>query len=59
MTRAWRIEYEGALYHLLLRKSERCQKIIEDINRILFRRYGVVSWSISDNRKPVNQDLPL
>ncbi len=36
MTRAWRIEYEGALYHVLSKKNERCNIVVDDKDRNLF-----------------------
>jgi len=36
MTRAWRIEYEGALYHVLSRGNERCNIVVDDKDRNLF-----------------------
>jgi hypothetical protein len=43
MTRAWRIEYEGALYHVLSRGNKRCNIVVDDKGRNLFRNNGVVS----------------
>ncbi len=36
MARAWRIEYEGALYHVLSRGNERCNIVVDDEDRNLF-----------------------
>ena len=36
MTRAWRIEYEGALYHVLSRGNERQDIVFNDDDRRLF-----------------------
>jgi REP element-mobilizing transposase RayT len=36
MTRAWRIEYEGALYHVLSRGNERRNIVVGDKDRNLF-----------------------
>ena len=36
MARAWRIEYEGALYHVLSRGNERCNIVVDDKDRNLF-----------------------
>jgi len=36
MTRAWRIEYEGALYHVLSRGNERGNIVFEDEDRKMF-----------------------
>ena len=36
MSRAWRIEYEGALYHVLSRGNERHDIVISDTDRKLF-----------------------
>ena len=36
MARAWRIEYEGALYHVLARGNERQDIVIYDDDRQLF-----------------------
>lgn len=36
MARAWRIEYEGALYHVLSRGNERCNIVADDKDRNLF-----------------------
>ena len=36
MTRAWRIEYEGALYHVLSKGNERCNIVVDDKDRNLF-----------------------
>ena len=36
MARAWRIEYEGALYHVLSRGNERQDIVISDDDRKLF-----------------------
>lgn len=36
MTRAWRIEYEGALYRVLFRGNERCNIVVDDKDRNLF-----------------------
>ena len=36
MARAWRIEYEGALYHVLSRGDERPDVVINDDDRQLF-----------------------
>ena len=36
MARAWRIEYEGALYHVLSRGNERQDIVINDDDRRLF-----------------------
>ena len=36
MARAWRIEYEGALYHVLSRGNERQDIFIDDDDRKLF-----------------------
>ena len=36
MARAWRIEYEGALYHVLSRGNERCHIVVDDKDRNLF-----------------------
>jgi putative transposase len=36
MTRAWRIEYEGALYHVLSRGNQRCNIVVDDKDRNLF-----------------------
>jgi putative transposase len=36
MTRAWRIEYEGALYHVLSRGNERSDTVFDDKDRRLF-----------------------
>jgi len=36
MARAWRIEYEGALYHVLSRGNERQDIVVTDEDRILF-----------------------
>ena len=36
MTRAWRIEYEGALYHVLSRGNERGNIVVDDKDRNLF-----------------------
>jgi len=36
MTRAWRIEYEGALYHVLSRGNEKQDIVIDDDDRKLF-----------------------
>ena len=33
MSRAWRIEYEGALYHLLSRGNERSDIFVDDYDR--------------------------
>ena len=36
MARAWRIEYEGALYHVLSRGNERSNIVVGDKDRRLF-----------------------
>ena len=36
MSRPWRIEYEGALYHLLSRGNERSDIFIDETDRIRF-----------------------
>ena len=36
MTRAWRIEYEGALYHVLSRGNDKQEIVIDDDDRKLF-----------------------
>ena len=36
MARAWRIEYEGAFYHLLSRGNERRDIFIDDSDRRMF-----------------------
>ena len=36
MARAWRIEYEGALYHVLSRGNERRDIFLDDDDRTLF-----------------------
>ena len=36
MARAWRIEYEGALYHVLSGGNERCNIVVDDKDRNLF-----------------------
>jgi REP-associated tyrosine transposase len=36
MARAWRIEYEGALYHVLSRGNERGNIVVDDQNRNMF-----------------------
>jgi hypothetical protein len=36
MSRPWRIEYEGALYHLLSRGNERCDIFMSDKDRSSF-----------------------
>ena len=36
MTRAWRIEYEGALYHVFSRGNEKQNIVIDDDDRELF-----------------------
>ena len=36
MARAWRIEYEGALYHVLSRGNERQHIVANDDDRNLF-----------------------
>ena len=36
MARAWRIEYEGALYHVLSRGNDRQDIVINDDDRTLF-----------------------
>ena len=36
MTRAWRIEYEGALYHVLSRGNDKHDIVIDDDDRKLF-----------------------
>jgi hypothetical protein len=36
MARAWRIEYEGALYHVLSRGNEQRAIVIDDEDRVLF-----------------------
>jgi len=36
MTRAWRIEYEGALYHVLSRGNDRRNIVVDDKDRTLF-----------------------
>jgi hypothetical protein len=36
MTRAWRIEYEGALYHVLYRGNDRRNIVVDDKDRNLF-----------------------
>jgi hypothetical protein len=36
MARAWRIEYEGALYHVLSRGNEKQNIVINDDDRMLF-----------------------
>ena len=36
MTRAWRIEYEGALYHVLSRGNDRRNIVVDDKDRNLF-----------------------
>ena len=36
MARAWRIEYEGALYHALSRGNDKQDIVINDDNRKLF-----------------------
>ena len=38
MARAWRIEYEGALYHVLSRGNEKQDIVINDDDRTLFLR---------------------
>ena len=38
MGRAWRIEYEGALYHILSRGNERKDIFYDDRDRLLFLR---------------------
>jgi REP element-mobilizing transposase RayT len=35
MARAWRIEYEAALYHVLSRGNERCKIVVDDKDRNL------------------------
>ena len=36
MGRAWRIEYEGALYHILSRGNEQKEIFYDDQDRLLF-----------------------
>ena len=36
MSRSWRIEYEGALYHLLSRGNERKDIFDDDRDRVIF-----------------------
>jgi hypothetical protein len=36
MARAWRIEYEGALYHVLSRGNQRQPIYVDDEDRLLF-----------------------
>jgi putative transposase len=36
MARAWRIEYEGALYHVLSRGNERRDIFLDDDDRMMF-----------------------
>ena len=36
MARAWRIEYEGALYHVRSRGNERCRIVVDDKYQHLF-----------------------
>ena len=36
MARAWRIEYEGALYHVLSRGNERGNIVVDDQDRNMF-----------------------
>jgi REP element-mobilizing transposase RayT len=36
MARAWRIEYEGALYHVLSRGNERRDILLDDDDRTMF-----------------------
>ena len=36
MARAWRIEYEGALYHVLSRGNERRNIVVDNKDRNLF-----------------------
>ena len=36
MARAWRIEYEGALYLVLSRKNEGCNIVVDDKDRNFF-----------------------
>jgi REP element-mobilizing transposase RayT len=36
MSRAWRIEYEGALYHVLSRGNDQSRIVIDDEDRLLF-----------------------
>ena len=36
MARAWRIEYEGALYHVFSRGNEKQNIVIDDDDRELF-----------------------
>jgi len=36
MARAWRIEYEGALYHVLSRGNERRDIFLDDDDRTMF-----------------------
>jgi putative transposase len=36
MARAWRIEYEGALYHILSRGNEQGHILIDDDDRQLY-----------------------
>ena len=52
MSRPWRIEYEGALYHLLSRGNERSDIFINDTDRTGFldavgemsERYEIDIW---------------
>jgi len=39
MARAWRIEYEGALYHVLSRGNQRQDITVTDEDRKLFLRH--------------------
>jgi putative transposase len=36
MARAWRIEYAGALYHVLSRGNDRCDIFFDDSDRRMF-----------------------
>ncbi len=49
MARAWRIEYEGALYHVLSRGNER-QDIFTDNDLDLYRKSARISKTAKMDR---------
>ena len=68
MSRAWRIEYAGALYHLLSRGNERCDIFTDERDRHSFldsieemsQRFelDVFAYVLMSNQPPFTQNPP-
>jgi hypothetical protein len=58
MVRAWRIEYEGALYNVLSKGNERCNTVVDDKDRNLqiAEKFGL-TYSAGSRRVGVFKDL--